>query len=67
MVGKRAESEPRRSYGKMMDGRQWTSKQASKQKAETRERPRRKAGMTGQEGRTQPERGSASKWVTWGV
>lgn len=32
MVGKRAESEPRRSYGKMMDGRQWTSKQAKSRK-----------------------------------
>lgn len=49
----------------MMDGREWTRKQAKSRNK--RERPKSKAGMTGQEGRTPPERGSTSKWVTWGV
>lgn len=41
MVSKRAASEQRRSYGKMMDGREWTRKQAKS--SSKRERPKRKS------------------------
>lgn len=62
-MGERAESDQRRNYSKMIDERE--DEPGGKQKAETG--LKRKSGMTGQEGRTQPERELTSKQVTCGV
>lgn len=63
-MGERAESDQKRNYSKMIDEKRGTNKETSK-KAETG--LKRKSGMTGQEGRTQPERELTSKQVTRGV